>query len=74
MAQHAGVQILQAVPKVDDFTGEYVHHHGVDGKIPAAARLLEGKAGIDGNVEIRVPCARSRLTARHGDVEICVFQ
>ena len=35
---------------------------------------FEGKAGIDGNVEIRVPRARSRLTARHGDVEICVFQ
>ena len=33
-----------------------------------------GKRGIDGNVKVRMPCARARFPARHGDVQVGMFQ
>ena len=74
MAQNARREVLAAVPMVDDLAREHVHEHGVHGKIPAAAGFQRGKSGVHTDVEIRMARARARFAARHGNIEVRVFQ
>ena len=70
MADDLLLQIGPSAPEIQNFPGEGIQHHGVDGEIPAAGGVFIGKKGIHGHVEIPVAPAGAGFPAGHGDVQI----
>ena len=74
MAQNPPPQILPSPKGVQDFPGEHVLHHGIDGEIPAHCRLFDPQMGVGEHLKIPVSPPGGLLPAGHGNVQIIVLQ